>query len=111
MQNQKVILVELDYKGDYERFALTQKEFQKEFLDQRPDMPKPSERGEAYTLRPLVHVWYLTANIGGERWKRFFSDMEDGLPQYDIDSGNLAYIDYDKMHKLRERVFSEFGEK
>ena len=58
----------------------------------------------------MVHIWYQKAKVGGERWKTFFTDMEDGLPESDVESGNLAYIDYDRMEALRERVREEFGE-
>lgn len=95
------ILIERDYKGSYERLALTCEEFQKVF-SAYPDMPSPNTTGNSFTLTPLVHIWYRTATVGDAAWTQFFTDMADGLPQSDIARGNLAYIREDLMQSLRE---------
>lgn len=91
--NHKAILIEEDYKGSYERYALTPEEFNNEFAPCLAEgMPHPSVEGESWTLRPLVHMWYEETTIGSESWNNFFTDMEFGLPESDIENGNLAYI-------------------
>lgn len=95
----KAILVERDYKGEYERFALTPEEFEKEF----PDTVKhfgPIKEANSDTLYPLVHIWFCPTVVGSEEWNDFFTDMELGLPESDIESGNLAYIRKDFMRSL-----------
>lgn len=85
------VIVEMDYKGYYKRFALTWEEF----ID---DFGFTPGQEESATLRPLVHIWYEEVQIGEEEWNRFFSDMAYGLPESDIENGNLAYIDFNEMH-------------
>ena len=95
------ILVQRDYKGEYERFALTPDEFKEEF----PEVSKliwPIEEANTHTLRPLVHIWYSPVKVGDEQWNAFFTDMEDGLPYGDISNGNLAYIRDDFMGELKQ---------
>ena len=93
------VLVERDYKGAYERLALTHEEFQNVF-SAYPDMPPPHSDGDTFTLKPLVHIWYRTATVGDDAWTQFFTDMTSGLPQSDIESGNHAYIRKDLMQSL-----------
>lgn len=104
---ESAILIERDYKGEYERFALTPDEFLNFFKGHLTDMPEPDQEGNTYTLAPLVHVWYRTAEVGDSAWTRFFTDMEDGLPQSDIDSGNIAYIRDDFMQSLKKYLYKE----
>lgn len=85
------ILVERDYKGEYERFALTEEEFQREFPETYAHFG-PIEKSDTDTLRPLVHIWFCPCFVGDEVWNRFFTDMSDGLPNSDIESGNLATV-------------------
>lgn len=95
----KAILVEMDYKGYYERFALTLEEFEKEF----PETFKhfgPIEEENSDTIKSLVHIWFEPCVVGDGAWERHFTDMEWGLPESDIESGNLAYIDYNQMQSL-----------
>lgn len=95
------ILVELDYKASYIRYALTFQEFFDRFKSRLlEDMPCPEIASNAYTIRPLVHVWYKITTIGSPEWDEFFTDMSSGLPDSDINDGNLAYIEYDYMDKL-----------
>lgn len=101
----KAILVERDYKGIYERFALTPEEFNKEFQPfLASDMPVPTTHGDSYTLQPLVHMWYCSAEVGGEKWNSFFTDMSWELPESDIESGNLAYIREEFLQSLKDQV-------
>lgn len=86
------IIVELDYKGYYVRYTLTREDFVRTF----PDSPAPTSDSESDTIRPLVHIWYVETEINSPQWKAFFTDMEDGLPESDIESGNLAYVDLDR---------------
>ena len=98
------VLVERDYKGTYERFALTMEEFRKAFTDQYEHMPEPGRAGESYTLRPMVHLWYCQAGVNDSEWDHFFTDMSYGLPDSDIKAGNLARIDYSMMKELKLSV-------
>lgn len=100
----KAVLVELNYKGSYSRFALTPEEFSEEYKERlAEDMPEPSpcpDEAEVYTLRPMVHVWYVATVVGSEQWTEFFTDMSAGLSYGDIANGNLAYIDMQAMKSL-----------
>lgn len=97
----KGILVERDYKGQYERFALTPEEFENEFPDTYQNFG-PIEESNTDTLRPLVHIWFAPCVVGDETWQRHFSDMEYGLPESDIEAGNLAYVREDMMQSLKK---------
>lgn len=100
------ILVELDYKGSYQRFALTPEEFKVRY----PETYKtfgPIEESNSDTLKPMVHIWFQPCNINDDKWTTFFSDMEDGLPQSDIDCGNLAEIRLDEFGELIRYIGSE----
>ena len=89
----KAFIVELDYKGVYSRFALTEKDFKEEYPN--TDIERIRE-GDTDTLRPMVHIWAEETVIGSDEWNRFFTDMDYGHPQSDIDTGNVAYIDKDE---------------
>ena len=84
------ILVERDYKGEYERFALTPDEFKAQF----PETYETFGIAEANsdTLKPLVHIWFAPCEVGDQTWNKFFTDMESGLPDSDVESGNVATI-------------------
>lgn len=83
------IIIEKDYKGYFIRYALTQKDFTRRF----PDFPAPTRVWESDTLRPLVHISYTETELNSPLWKTFFTDMAWELPESDIESGNLAYVD------------------
>lgn len=97
-----VVLVEIDYKGDFKRYALTQEEFQQEFEKRLEEMPAPDMKGQTFTFRPMVHIWYQQTEIGSELWNTFFTDMEFGMSKGDIENGNLAYVEMDSMLSLRK---------
>lgn len=97
----EAILVERDYKGEYERYALTPEEFKEEY----PDVYKkcgPIEGINSVTLSPMIHITFERCTVGGEVWNNFFTDMKMGLPDSDIESGNLAYIRQDLFQSLKE---------
>lgn len=104
MENIPAVLIELDYKGYFQRYALTPEEFQKEFAERLAgDMPAPvGADAETYTLRPMVHIWYCNATVGDDLWNTFFTDMEWGLSEGDISSDNLAYIEHSEMKSLAQ---------
>lgn len=105
LAKEPVVLVELDYKGSYNRYALTIEEFNEEFGPRlKEDMPGPSEQSASYTLRPTVHIWYELAEVGSPHWEKFFTDMEAGLPESDIKEGNLAHIDFEDLRSLADVV-------
>lgn len=110
MEKEMCVLVERDYKGIYERFALTPEEFKKDFIAKSPDIPEPTGEAEAYTLKPMVHIWYVLAEVGESLWKTFFSDMTWGLPERDIKNKNYAYIRRDLMNVFQNKVITEFKE-
>lgn len=97
----KAILVEMDYKGSYERFALTPEEFEKEFPDTFKTFD-PIKESNSDTLKPLVHIWFKPCVVGDDAWERHFTDMKWGLPESDIEAGNLAYIDREQMQSLNQ---------
>lgn len=98
------VIIELDYKGSYSRFALTQDEFDQLYRKERPDIDAPTTGGDSYTCRPLVHIWYCLTEIGGNEWNSFFTDMLWGLPQGDIETDNRAEIDLDECLSLKETI-------
>ena len=101
----KAVIVEWDYKGEYFRYALTQEEFREEFGSlYREGMVPPYNVAETYTIRPMVHVWYMTVNVKGHVWYEFFTDMQWGLPESDYQSGNEAYIDLRKAKSLAQTI-------
>lgn len=102
------VLIEIDYKGCYERFALTPEEFKRLYKDVRPDIPCETEDGNTYTFRPLVHMWYMLTDIGSAEWCNFFTDMSWGLPQSDIDDDNLSFVAEEKFGELLE-IWKEFN--
>ena len=100
----RAVLVELDYKGDYSRFALTPDEFKERFIEMRPEIPEPIIGGDTFTLRPLVHIWYCLTEVGDSLWNVFFTDMTWGLPETDIRYNNRAYIDFGEFVTLSNEV-------
>ena len=101
------VLVQVDYKGDYERFALTPAEFEERYRKVRQDMPKPTESDTEYTFRPLVHIWYMLTTVGSVEWCNFFTDMTWGLTQSDIDEGNVAFVKEEDFGELKS-IWVEF---
>lgn len=100
-----VVIIELDYRGSYSRYALTIQEFNEEFEERlKENMPSPIDQGTSYTLKPMIHVWYELVEFGSPHWKKFFTDMEYGLPEGDIQNGNLAHIDFEN---LRSRALKD----
>jgi len=93
----QAILVERDYKGIYERFALTSEEFKDMFPEIEPTAHNETDTA---TLAPLVHIWFRTCNVGDDLWNTFFADMMWELSETDVNSGNLAYIRTDFMKPL-----------
>lgn len=91
---QNIVMVERDYKGQYERGIMSLADFKESF----PSADTTDMSGQSETLRPMVHIWYSRPENESEL-QTFLTDMEDGLPQGDIDSGNTAY--------LRKDLFSE----
>ena len=100
------ILVELDYKGYYSRFALTEEEFKKEYPETYESFG-PITIADTDTIKPMVHIWFCPCKVGDEKWNRHFTDMEYGLPDSDIEDGNLAYVDPEKMGELRKYLEAE----
>ena len=88
------IIVELDYKGEYGRYALTREDFTREF----PNFPAPAfvEEFKDDTIRPLVHIWYTETEINSPLWKTFFTDLLWGLGETDVENENYAYVDPDQ---------------
>ena len=112
----QVFIVERDYKGEYERFALTHEEFEREFPStykqfgpfnkvvntlQNDGALSSFDCSDSDTLKPMVHIWFCSTTIDSEVWTTFFEDMAWGLPQSDIDSGNLATIRLDLFGELK----------
>lgn len=112
-KTEAAVLVERDYKGEYERYALTPWEFENEFMPRlMGGMPAASTEPQTYTLRPMVHVWYQIVDVGGRAWDKFFTDMQWGLPLSDIERGHMAYIAEDSFISLYKYLpFLKKGEK
>lgn len=101
--NNLAIIIELDYKGYYGRYAYTQDEWDDICRDL---VPAPTTVGDSCTLRPLVHLWYKLVEIGGKEWTNFFTDMSYQLPDSDIANGNFAYIDFDECLSLKDTILA-----
>ena len=98
------IIIERDYKGEYERYALTREEFRKEYPDLWPvGASEDAYIGGSRTISPLVHMWYTTCNVGSIIWNEFFTNMKYGLPESDISRGNLAYVREDLFKALKRK--------
>lgn len=100
----KVFIVELDDSGNYERFALTESDFKLEYPDTDIDRMRD---GDTDTLKPFTHIWAKEVTIGDDDWKAHFTDMEQGLPDSDIEDGNLAYVNYFKCSSVLEESVRE----
>lgn len=99
----KAILVERDYKGEYERFALTPDEFREAFCERSSDRNDLSlDTSGTFTVSPLVHISYQPCVVGDGIWQLHFHDMAWGLPESDIENGNLAFVRPDKMLSLKQ---------
>ena len=107
MQKMPAILIERDYKGIYERFALTSDEFMNVFPETAKKCSWPLQMADSDTIQPLVHIWFCPCFIGDDQWNRFFTDMTFGLPYSDINSGNLAFIREDLFQSLKKYVCSK----
>lgn len=105
----KAVLVERDYKGEYERFALTPKEFEREYKAFMHGEGGTVFGGkwESFTVQPLVHISALDVTVGDDSWQRFFTDMSWGLSEGDLKDGNLAYVCADKMPSLKQYLPEE----
>ena len=101
--NQRAILVERDYKGEYERFALTPAEFKKQYPEEFQDC-FPITKPVSLTISPMIHLWIRPCCVHDADWDKFFSDMEDGLPESNIKSGNLATIRLDLFGELKYEI-------
>ena len=100
-----VVLVELNYKGIHNRYALTIQEFNEKFHESlQNDMAKPTDQSGSYTLSSLIHIWYLVVEKNDHYWERFFSDMTYGIPESDIEKGKIAHIDFPSLQSLKDEV-------
>ena len=110
-EKEKAIIVEQDYKGYYGRFALTREEFADSYPETYKAFLNELDFGNTDTIKPLVHIWFKEVEIDGDEWNTFFTDMEEGLPDSDIESGNTAYIDgteFGDMSDLYWQVIPKF---
>lgn len=102
----KAILVERVYKGEFERFALTPEEFQREYGEGLNIIARDTEgcwsAGAVHTVKPMVHIWFCEVAVGDDDWQRFFTDMADGLSKGDLEAGNLAYVREDLFGELKK---------
>ena len=69
------ILVELDYKGSYQRFALTPEEF-KERYPGTYAIFGPITECNSDTLKPMVHIYFSPCVVNDDKWTAFFSDSK-----------------------------------
>lgn len=100
----KAILIEMDYKGCYKRYALTQVEFKARYPNVIEHFGSPTANGYSDTLKPFVHIWCKQETINSSFWHAFFTDMKWGLPLSDIENNNLAYVDIDECDALKSIV-------
>lgn len=99
----EAILVERDYKGEHERFALTRDEFLSEYGEALRDNGLVQGLAwNTFALRPMVFISFREVTVGDDDWERFFADMEDGLAQGEIEEGNRAYIREDFFGELKK---------
>ena len=110
-EKEKAIIVEQDYKGCYGRFALTREEFADSYPETYKAFLNELDFGNTDTIKPLVHIWFKEVEIDGDEWNKFFTDMEYQLPESDIESGNIAFIDgteFGDMSDLYWQVIPKF---
>lgn len=101
----RAILIERDYKGSFERYALTIHEFKTRFADELSEgMPAPYPEAQTWTLSPLVHMWYMEAETESPFWETFFTDMAWGLSDTDIIDNNYAEVRIDFMNVLASEL-------
>lgn len=103
---EKVYAIELDQDGRYFRFALTFDEFAAnwpELYDSVKDK-LPMHTLDSADLRPFGFLLFCLCIVGDRYWKKFFSQLDSGLPMDDIEKGNIATIDYDKCGVLKDDV-------
>ena len=100
IKNMPVVIIERDYKGEFERFALTGVEFFLKYGNEYADMPEPNDTYQSYTLKPMVHVCYRLTTINSAEWNRFFTDMQYGLSESDIANRVKAHIRLDLMDNM-----------
>ena len=111
--NYPVVMVEREYDGSFERFALTDIEFFQKYglEDYGIALPAPSRKLNSFTIsrkythaitvqQPRVVIRYKLAYIGSDEWNAFFTDMTYGLPEKDVANKNFAYIRTDLMESL-----------
>lgn len=104
----QAILIERNYKGSHERYALTMEEFKERYgyyLQEGMSMPKDGDF-DSYTLAPMVHIGYTLTTVGSSLWNTFFTDMSYGLTEGDIEEGNLAYIRESLFMSLKRYIKS-----
>ena len=65
----EAILIERDYKGEYERFALTPEEFKEEFPETVAKGTWPIVESGTDTIAPLVHIWFEPCTVGDDNWQ------------------------------------------
>lgn len=97
-----VVLAERDYKGQYERFALTCEEFRERYPE---CFAEAAVEEGTITIKPLVHLYYKRTVIGGKEWEEFFTDMKAGISDSDINRGNIAYIRSDLAGDLKNIIY------
>lgn len=110
-EKEKAIIVEQDYKDYYGRFALTREEFEDSYPETYEAFKDKMDVANTDTIKPLVHIWFKEVEIDSDEWNTFFTDMEEGLPDSDIESGNTAYIDgteFGDMSDLYWQVIPKF---
>lgn len=108
LTNIEAVIIERNYKGSHERYALTVDEFKERYgyyLQEGMAMPKDGDF-EAYTLAPMVHIGYTLTTVGSSLWNTFFSDMSYGLTEGDIEEGNLAYVRESFFMSLKKYIKS-----
>lgn len=100
------VLIELDYKGYYQRFAFLPEEFAEAFPEPWADMGNTIEAGheDSYTVRPLVHIWYRATYVNDHVWNEFFTNMTDGIPESDVEENNLATVELHECKALQYAV-------
>ena len=98
MEKIPAILVERDYKGIFERFALTPAEFAEEY----PEVTGYISGPDTCTLAPLVHIWFCPCKVYDNTWRTFFEDMSWGLAESDVSDRNLACVRHNMAKSLRQ---------
>lgn len=99
---ERAILCEREFDGEYERVALRFDEFDELMKDDNQSIRSRDITNDWRMLAYGVSTLYCrTAYVGDDDWTKFFTDMQYGLPERAVATGEYSCVRVDLMGKLR----------